>query len=369
MMFELNQEQLARLWLQCAPMSAWSKLGALKKRYGSARAVWEHFTPEHYDYLGPEAFAFLADSRSSKCSMILRALDETGAYPVFYGEDGYPLLLMPIDHPPDVLFIRGSLPPPGGRSVAVVGARACTRYGLSQARQIARGLGQAGVCVVSGLARGIDGAAHQGALDGGGPTVAVLGSGVNQIYPSENKELAERILENGGAVVSELHPNAPPLAHHFPVRNRIIAGLSNALLLIEARQKSGTHSTVQYALDQGKEVFALPGNVDAPGSELPLLLLKEGANLCTCAQDILSAMAWEDRPPRQESFLPSEAEEEEPLDPILRSLALEEKTMEELIRETGMSAGELGAQLTLLEISGKVERRAGRAYALVRTSS
>lgn len=365
MMLELTKEQLARVWLQCAPMNAWNKLSALKARYGSALGVWERFPSEHYDLLGPEAFSALADSRASRCAGILRALDETGAYPAFYGEDGYPAALLPLDHPPDVLFIRGKLPPPGTRSVAVVGARACTRYGLNQARRIAKGLGQAGVCVVSGLARGIDGAAHQGALDGGGPTVAVLGSGVNRLYPPENKELAQRILASGGAIVSELHPEAPPLSYHFPVRNRIIAGLSDALLLIEARQKSGTHSTVQYALSQGKEVFALPGNVDAPGSELPLMLLREGAGLCACAEDIISSMGW-DAPPRQESFF--QPDEEESADPILRALMLEEKTVEELIRETGLSAGELGAQLTLLEISGKIERRAGRAYALVRTS-
>ena len=367
-MFELSKEQLARLWLQCAPMNAWNRVAALKRRYGSALGVWEDFTPAHYDFLGPEAFSYLADTRANRCAQILLALDETGAYPVFRGEPGYPAPLLPIDHPPDVLFVRGTLPKPGARAVAVVGARACTRYGLNQARLISKGLAQAGVCVVSGLARGIDGAAHQGALDGGGPTVAVLGSGVNRVYPPENKELAQRILAGGGAILSELHPLAPPLAHHFPVRNRIIAGLSNALLLIEARQKSGTHTTVQYALDQGKEVFALPGNVDAPGSELPLLLLKEGAGLCTCAGDILAQMGWGESPPRQESFLPPGTDAGEESDPILKALALEEKTMEELIRETGLSAGDLGAQLTLLEISGKIERRAGRAYALIRTS-
>ena len=123
-----------------------------------------------------------------------------------------------------------------------------------------------------------------------------------------------------------------------------------------------------HALNQGKEVFALPGNVDAPGSELPLMLLKEGASLCTCGEDILTAMDWETKPPRQTSLLPEEEDTgETEADPILRALAMEEKTLEELIQETGLTAGELGTKLTLLEISGKVERRAGRAYALSRT--
>ena len=369
MMIKLSKAQLARLWLQCAPMSAWNKLHQLLEKYGSAQALWDDFTPAHYELLGPEAFSFLADSRANHCAAIIRALNETGAYPVFSGEDGYPAALSTLERPPDVLFVRGTLPRAEVPAVAIVGARACTRYGLNQSRRIARELGRAGVCVVSGLARGIDASAHQGALEGGGPTVAVLGSGVNRVYPPENKDLAQRILDSGGAIVSELHPEATPLAYHFPVRNRIIAGLSQALLLIEARRKSGTHTTVQYALDQGKEVFALPGNVDAPGSELPLMLLKEGAGLCACGEDILSAMGWLEKP-KQERFLTEESREEsgpEPSDPILRALALEEKTLEELIRDTGMTAGELGTQLTLLEISGKIERRAGRAYALVRT--
>ena len=222
--------------------------------------------------------------------------------------------------------------------------------------------------VVSGLARGIDAASHQGTLDGSGSTVAVLGSGLGRMYPPENKELAQRILDEGGAIVSELAPDAQPLPYHFPARNRIISGLSSAVLLIEAQLKSGTHSTIEYAQQQRKEVFALPGNVDAPGSELPLMLLKDGANLCTGPEDILVQMGWQGQDTEQSSFLSEEPvlDENDPNYPILKALALEEKTLEELIAETGRTAGELGAQLTILEISGKIERRAGRAFALVR---
>ena len=365
---ELTNGQLARIWLQCAPMGAWNRLNQLKEQYGGPLGVWANFTPEVYSLLGPECFSFLADSRAVRCAPTLRLLEELGAVPVFRGETGYPASLLPIDDPPDVLFVRGALPPPDTPAVAIVGSRRATRYGFTQARRIARELAEKGVTIVSGLARGIDAAAHWGALDAHGRTVAVLGSGVGVIYPPENKELAARILAEGGAIVSELAPDAQPLPYHFPVRNRIIAGLSDGLLLIEAQQKSGTHSTVNYALNQGKEVFALPGNVDAPGSELPLMLLKDGAALCTCGGDILDRMGWNAKPPEQASFLSEEpgSDDENESDPILRALALEEKTLEELIEETGLSAGELGTQLTLLEISGKVERRAGRAYALCR---
>lgn len=359
---DYSKEQLARIWLQSAPMNGWNKLSALKKRMGGASAVWDQFTPALYEALGPQLFSELADRRMHRCSDVLSLLEQCGARAVFYGDTDYPALLATIENPPDVIFLRGQLPAPGTPSVAIVGSRSSTRYGEAQAGRIARELGEAGVCVVSGLARGVDAAAHQGALKGGGPTVAVLGCGLSVCYPPENKALFQQIIASGGGIISELHPAAAPLPYHFPVRNRIISGLSHALLLIEAREKSGTHSTVHYALDQGREVFALPGNVDAPGSELPLKLLREGAGLCASGEDILSAMGWHSAAPMQQSLFGKESETAE-TDPILRALSLEEKTLEELIAETGLSASELGVQLTLLELNGQIERRAGRAYA------
>ena len=365
---ELSKEQLARVWLQCAPMGAWARLEGLKEKHGGALGVWENFTPQYYELLGPENFSYLADLRASRCGAVLRELDTLNAFPLFLGEEDYPASLASIPDPPDVLFIRGTLPKDFSCSIAMVGSRRATRYGAAQARRIAKGLAEKNVIVVSGLARGIDAASHQGALDGSGPTVAVLGSGLGRMYPPENKELAQRILDEGGAIVSELAPDAQPLPYHFPARNRIISGLSSAVLLIEAQLKSGTHSTIEYAQAQRKEVFALPGNVDAPGSELPLMLLKDGANLCTGPDDILVQMGWQGQDAEQSSFLTEEPglDESDPNYPILKALALEEKTLEELIAETGRTAGELGAQLTILEISGKIECRAGRAFALVR---
>lgn len=359
---EFTKEKLARIWLQCAPMSVWGRLREWKEHLGGAEQVWDVFSPDFHQLLGDQPYAWMADQRRDKCSEILYQLDSLKIRPLFLGEKDYPAALSQINDPPDVLFCQGRLPPEGP-AAAVVGARSATRYGLSHARRIARELASAGVAVVSGLARGVDAAAHEGALEAGGRTVAVLGSGLGQLYPPENKDLARRILDAGGAIVSELAPDAGPLPYHFPVRNRIISGLSGAVLLIEARQKSGTHSTVNHALAQGREVFALPGIVDAPGSELPLQLLKDGAQICTCGQDIVSYMHWKSPASVQESFLPDTEEEE---DPILAALRLEEKTLEELIEETGIPAPQLSAKLTILEISGKIERRAGRAYARIR---
>ena len=365
---ELSKEQLARVWLQSAPMGAWARLEGLKEKHGGALGVWENFTQRYYELLGADTFSCLADLRAARCGPILRQLEALDGYPVFFGEAGYPEPLMLIKNPPDVLFVRGKLPKDFSRSIAMVGSRRATRYGSSQARRIARGLAEHDVIVVSGLARGVDAASHQGALEGNACTVAVLGSGIGRLYPPENKELAQRILETGGAIISEVAPDAQPLPFHFPARNRIISGLSSAVLLIEAQMKSGTHTTIAYAQEQRKEVFALPGNVDAPGSELPLMLLRSGANLCTGPEDVLVHMGWGEEAAEQASFIPQEPDydENDPAYSILKALSVEEKTLEELIEETGRTAGELGAQLTMLEISGKIERRAGRAYALKR---
>lgn len=357
---DYTRDMLCRVWLQSAEVLSWNAIAALRARYGSAEGVWDHFSSDARGEIGDKAYDRLKILKARGLDGILLDIDKAGVQALFRGENGFPESLYAIPSPPEMLFVRGKLPPENTPAVAIVGARADTRYGRSQARLIARQLAERGVTIVSGLARGIDGAAHEGALDGGGRTIAVLGSGIRHIYPTQHIDLAERIVNSGGALVTELPPDALPLAFHFPLRNRIISGLSGALLLVEARQRSGTSSTVNHALDQGREVFALPGNVDAPGSELPLKLLKDGACLCTCAADILSAMGWNRRREPPPPPLPP------PKNPILRLLELEEKTFEELLAEIPVTPADLSTALTLLEMDGQVERRAGRAYAIKR---
>ena len=251
--------------------------------------------------------------------------------------------------------------------MAIVGSRRDTRYGRTQAYNIARDLAAAGVTVVSGLARGIDTAAHEGALAGGGRTVAVMGNGIDTVYPEENADLARRIVEAGGAVVTEFPFGSEPLAYHFPIRNRVISGISAALLLIEGHDRSGTMITAGYAADQGREVFALPGNVDSPGSAAPLKLLRDGAGICTCARDILEDMGWAAREERTEQTVLPQARLTD-LSETQRRIALlmleEPKRFEELTQETGLTPDALSAELTLMELDGVVEPRAGRIYAL-----
>ncbi|MCA9260033.1 MAG: DNA-processing protein DprA [Planctomycetales bacterium] len=203
--------------------------------------------------------------------------------------EDYPPLLREIPDPPGVLFVRGQLLPTDRLAVAVVGTRRASRYGLEQAERLAAALARAGVTVVSGLARGIDGAAHRGALAAGGRTVAVLGSGVLNIYPPEHASLADEVAQQG-AIVSEALPHGAPLAGAFPQRNRIISGMTMGTLVIEAADRSGALITARLAMEQGREVFALPGRVDSATSSGPHRLLRDGAKLTVHVDDILEEL-------------------------------------------------------------------------------
>ena len=365
---DYSREELMLIWLQFAPTGSWRARDGLVEQMGSASAVWDGFYGEQVrKALNQEVWSSLEVIRRAGESWIVKKLDEIGANAVGMNGASYPGRLRSLSCPPRALFYKGTLPGDDIPAAAMIGARRDTRYGRQQAQKIARDLASAGVVIVSGLARGIDTAAHLGALEGGGKTVAVLGNGITSVYPSENRELCRRIIASGGCVISEFPPDAAPLSYHFPIRNRIISGLSDTVILIEAQKKSGTASTIGYALDQGKEVFALPGNVDAPGSELPLTLLKEGAQMLTCAGDVLEGMGWTDSGRQMSMF-----DEKDTLEKvaggnaILEALLREDQTFEELLEITGLEASDLSARLTILEIEGRIQRIGGRAYSMAK---
>ncbi|MBR4503364.1 MAG: DNA-processing protein DprA [Clostridia bacterium] len=364
---DYSREELMMIWLRFAPAGSWRAEDALVDQMGGVSALWDGFYGEEVrKALSGEAWTALEAIRRAGESLIVKKLDEIGANAVGMNGASYPRRLLSLSCPPKALFFKGTLPGDDVPAAAMIGARSDTRYGRQQAQKIARDLASAGVVIISGLARGIDTAAHLGALEGGGKTVAVLGNGISSVYPPENRELCRRIIASGGCVISEFPPDAAPLSYHFPIRNRIISALSDTVILIEARKKSGTASTIGHALDQGKEIFALPGNVDAPGSELPLTLLKEGAQMLTCAQDVLEAMGWMGI--RQMSMF----DKKDTLgkapegDVILEALFREDQTFEELLEITGLDASGLSARLTILEIEGRIQRIGGRAYTAVR---
>lgn len=288
----------------------------------------------------------------------------------------YPPLLRQIAHPPHLLYVYGETDLTDRFPVAVVGTRRASAYGLTHTREIAAELAQTGVCVVSGLALGIDAAAHTGALDGGGRTVAVLGSALDKPYPQENKPLMRRILESGGSVVSEYAPGTPPSRYSFLQRNRIIAGMCLGTLVTEGPRRSGALNTATRTLENGREVFALPGNVDSPGAQLPNMLISEGARLVTGAADILSALVIEpkDAPKAaQAAVTPMEAPaEKKPHIPggldetqraICAALLAGEADFDALCAVSGLESDELGALLIEMEMDGLVTPLAGTRYA------
>jgi DNA processing protein len=251
-----------------------------------------------------------------------------------------PPLLRAIHDPPERLYLRGNAAPEllTRPAVAVVGARACSSYGRQVARMIGRELAAAGVMVVSGLARGVDGEAHRGALEADGHTVAVLGCGIDRDYPAGHAELAKAIAERS-LLVSEYEPGVEPAPFRFPARNRIIAGLCAATIVVEARERSGALITADFALEEGREVFAVPGEITSSLSAGTNTLLKLGAAPLTCASDVLDALGIESEPRLAASH------------PLLKFLPA---TADELIRATGLTPADIAVTLAELELAGLV---------------
>lgn len=260
-------------------------------------------------------------------------------------EPGYPPLLAELHDPPASLFLRGQMEALQGPGVAVVGARSCSAYGAQVARSLARELATAGVVVVSGLARGVDGEAHRGALEAGGRTVAVLGCGIDRDYPRSHAELARRIVSSG-AVISEYPPGVEPAPWRFPARNRIIAGLALATVVVEARERSGALITADFALELGRDVFAVPGEITSGLSAGTNDLLRQGAAPLTCAGDVLDAVGVQMEPSGAALAVSA------PAAAVLAILGNGASGADELTRASGLSSPEVAAALVELELAG-----------------
>jgi DNA processing protein len=258
----------------------------------------------------------------------------------------YPKLLREIHNPPQPLYVQGELP--AGPCVAVVGSRRISDYGKRVTYQLAYQLAQAGLVIVSGLALGADGVAHRAALDAGGQTIAVLGSGIDRLLPSSNRSLAEAIIKSGNAVISEYEPGTPPSKGSYPARNRIIAGLSLAVIVTEAAAHSGSLITANFALEQNRLVMAVPGNITSLLSAGPNNLIKSGALPVTDSTDVLAALDL-----AAVSHTPVKAASREEAK-ILELLAQGISATDELIAASGLTASEFANVISLMEISGKV---------------
>ena len=277
------------------------------------------------------------------------------------GDPDYPQALLTTDDPPVLLYVKGRAELLNRPALAIVGSRNATRQGLVDAEAFAAAASQAGLTVVSGLALGIDAAAHRGALEGVGSTIAVIGTGPDRIYPARNADLARRIAEKG-VVVSEFAVGTPPLAPNFPRRNRLIAGLARGCLVVEAADQSGSLITARLALDAGREVFAIPGSIHSPLAKGCHKLIKQGAKLVETAQDILEELCWEDvvsPVARSQPAGPAPVREE---DVVLLALGRDLCDLDTLSARTGLATDALLARLLPLELDGRVAQLAGGRY-------
>ncbi|MSR32414.1 MAG: DNA-protecting protein DprA [Gemmataceae bacterium] len=299
-----------------------------------------------------------------------QAMEQYGARALLLGQPGYPAALATIHDPPHLLYLRGDFREEDSRAVALVGSRSCTGYGKRLARQIASSLARAGWTIVSGLARGIDAECHRAALDAKGRTLAVLAGGLSSIYPPEHQELAEEICQNG-AILAETPMKQPPLAGMFPARNRIISGLSKAVVLVEAAEKSGALVTATHAAEQGRTVMAVPGPVDSPSSGGTHALIRKGAILVRNADDVLEELGSFSfqtgkttdpaRETPQQELPPGLTPEETAICTALKTGAL---SMDHLVNLAQVGVGPLTGILLGLEMKRLVRRLPGSRFEL-----
>ena len=342
------------------------RIRRLIKFFGSARAVLKKppAALERVPGVGPTLARAIARWEKLEYREEFRLIKKMKIKVVSVFDPDYPENLKEIYDPPSVLYLRGNLLPRDQRALAVVGSRRASHYGLQAALKISHQLVNRGFTVVSGLARGIDGHAHRGALMGKGRTIAVLGSGLGNIYPPEHNKLSEEIASSG-AVVSEFPVRAVPEKTNFPLRNRIISGLSLGVLVVEAAQRSGALITAQLALDQGRQVMAVPGRIDSFSARGTNQLIQEGAKMVRDADDVLEEFEYLSPPEKPSpesdgSLQPNNMTDEE--GKIFALLSEEEKNIEEIIGESGLPSGKVSSILLSLELKRLIKQLPGKFY-------
>ncbi len=333
--------------------------------FGSAETAWN---------ASPEALAdaglsqkiidtFQKVHKGVSLEQIEERIHSLGVTLLTWDDEGYPRRLKEIDQPPPVLYIRGSLTTDDEWAVAIVGTRRVTSYGRQVAEEVATSLAQNGVTVISGMARGVDSIAHQAAINTGGRTIAVLGNGVDTFYPPENRRLAEQIIEHG-ALVSDYALGTQPDGVNFPPRNRIISGLSLAVVIIEAGETSGALITASFAGEQGRDVFAVPGNINAPQSKGTNRLIRDGAQPLLSPQDVLESlnltMVTEHRAARV--ALPSDPVESR----LYQLLSQQPMHVDDIRAQANMPIETVSATLAMMELKGMVRQVGGMNYVAVR---
>lgn len=343
-----------------------AKVQALAGYFGSLETAWcaTEYELQKIGFDRRSIKSFLETRARLDLDVELARVETLGMDLLTWDAPNYPRYLQEIPNPPPLLYQQGEIRESDRWAVAVVGTRRLTTYGRQVTRDLVTGLVCSGVTIVSGLARGIDAIAHKTALDMGGRTIAVLGSGLDTIYPAENRQLARKMADGHGAVISEYGLGVKPEAKNFPPRNRIISGLSMGVIVIEAGERSGALITSKFALEQDRDVFAVPGNITSPASLGTNRLVQQGAKLVLCAEDVLEElnMTMVVEKTAVQLALPDSAEEAA----IMAHLTGQPIHIDELGRETGLESSLLSSTLTLMELKGVVQQVGGMNYALAR---
>ena len=339
------------------------RLKKLIERFGDPKIAWEADLREIREIGIPEGVVqVFADARKKvDPEKMILDLEKMGIKWISIFDDSYPNLLKQIYDPPTVFYFKGEFTLADSRSIAVVGTRKITGYGKLVTQKFVTDLVNSGITIVSGLARGVDTQSHKSALEAGGRTIAVLGGGLNKIFPPENIGLSEKIADGHGVVMSEFPPDYPSVAGNFPARNRIISGLSLATLVTEAASDSGSLITARLALEQGRDVFAVPGPITSQFSKGPADLIKEGARLVMEAGEILEELGLSRRSVGSGNNLGDlnlSGEEKK----VLEFLQNEQKHIDEIGRSLNFEAGKISATLLKMEIQGLVRNLGGGTY-------
>lgn len=367
-----SREEACLAWLTYGNL-AYQDLARLLDDFGSAELFYDNFSEDPKIILsyGPRTCmsALLEHGTRDAMHEMLITMQKHDMRIMRLGDYCYPKLLKEISDPPLILFYQGDPYCLREKCITMVGSRSASMDGRRTAHDIAAEFGRRNITVVSGFAQGIDRASHEGCLDGGGRTVAVLACGLDVDYPSGSQALRKRIMAQEGILLSEFPPGSPAIPWHFPVRNRIMSGISTATLMMECQPKSGSMLTVQHALDQGREVFAHPGKAGAPATSGAHTLLREGANYFVYAEDVLNDLGWscEKRiaPPAPVFEAPPQPLVSDEQQKILDVLKEGECSFDQLAAATGFNAPTLSSTLTMLQLLGLIKAMPGKTYARV----
>lgn len=343
---------------------------SLLDRFGTAEAVFRAAASELREVsgVGQKLAAAVIAARDLDIAAERQVCRDNHISILTESSSDYPRALLEIHDPPGVLFMRGDLQPTDALGVAIVGSRHATPYGLAQAERFAGGLTRAGFTVISGLARGVDGAAHRGALAAGGRTIAVLGGGILQLYPPEHAPLAAEV-SRAGAVISEVPPRMQPMSGAFPQRNRIITGMSLGVIVVEASERSGALISARHAMEQGREVFAIPGRVDNRMARGCHQLIRDGATLVESVDDVLEQLGPLVAPTTNASGVevrhPAELQLNEIEQQVLQSIDGEATSIDAIISRSGLPPHSILATLSILEIRRLIRRLSGTSVARI----